>query len=112
MGLLERLSSTTVRSSPMATRLLLCEHAEKLTAAIVLKNHHAKHPDLVNPAILSALRKSNTDVPTSLTPADVFFREVRDCLTSVSLGTTYICPHLCIPVKMKTFAQTVKVFCF
>ncbi|KAL2086993.1 hypothetical protein ACEWY4_018052 [Coilia grayii] len=76
MGLLERLTSTTVRSSPMATRLLLCEHAEKLTAAIVLKNHHAKHPEVVNPAIASALRKSNSDVPTSLTPADVFFREV------------------------------------
>lgn len=76
MGLLERLSSTTVQSSPMATRLLLCEHAEKLTAAIALKNHHAKHPDLVNPAIVSALKRSSADVPASLTPADVFFREV------------------------------------
>ncbi|XP_062404993.1 nuclear pore complex protein Nup133 [Sardina pilchardus] len=76
MGLLERLGSTAVRSSPMATRLLLCEHAEKLTAAIVLKNHHAKHADLVNPAIASALKKSSADVPASLTAADVFFREV------------------------------------
>lgn len=100
MGLLERLSSTTVRASPMATRLLLCEHAEKLTAAIVLKNHHAKHPDLVNPAILSALRKSSTDVPTSLTPADVFFREVKDCLTSISMCTISICLQFCIPVKL------------
>ncbi|XP_030636232.1 nuclear pore complex protein Nup133 [Chanos chanos] len=76
MGLLDRLGSATVRSSPMATRLLLCEHAEKLAAAIVLKNHHAKHPELVNTAILSALTKSSTEVPASLTPADVFFREV------------------------------------
>uniref|UniRef100_A0A8C1Y707 Nucleoporin 133 n=1 Tax=Cyprinus carpio TaxID=7962 RepID=A0A8C1Y707_CYPCA len=75
-GLLDRLASTTVRMSPMATRLLLCEHAEKLSAAIVLKNHHAKHPELVNTAILSALKKSNTDILTNLTPADVFFREV------------------------------------
>ncbi|XP_026083155.1 nuclear pore complex protein Nup133 [Carassius auratus] len=75
-GLLDRLTSTTVRMSPMATRLLLCEHAEKLSAAIVLKNHHAKHPELVNTAILSALKKSNTDIQTNLTPADVFFREV------------------------------------
>uniref|UniRef100_A0A8C1NED1 Nucleoporin 133 n=1 Tax=Cyprinus carpio TaxID=7962 RepID=A0A8C1NED1_CYPCA len=75
-GLLDRLASTMVRMSPMATRLLLCEHAEKLSAAIVLKNHHAKHPELVNTAILSALKKSNTDILTNLTPADVFFREV------------------------------------
>ncbi|KAI1896989.1 hypothetical protein AGOR_G00100590 [Albula goreensis] len=76
VGLLERLGAVTIRSAPMATRLLLCEHAEKLSAAIVLKNHHTKLPELVNKAILSALRKSGTDVPSNLTPADVFFREV------------------------------------
>ncbi|KAI4880083.1 hypothetical protein NFI96_025378 [Prochilodus magdalenae] len=75
-GLLDRLSSTSVRSSPMATRMLLCEHAEKLSAALVLKNHHAKQPELVNAAILTALKKSGSDVPPSLTAADVFFREV------------------------------------
>lgn len=75
-GLLDRLASTKVRLCPMATRLLLCEHAEKLSAAIVLKNHHAKHPEMVNTAIQTALRKNNTDTPTNLTPADVFFREV------------------------------------
>uniref|UniRef100_A0A8C7PIA8 Nucleoporin 133 n=1 Tax=Oncorhynchus mykiss TaxID=8022 RepID=A0A8C7PIA8_ONCMY len=76
VGLLDRLGQTTVRSSPMATRLLLCEHAEKLQAAMALKNHHAKHSELVNRAILIALRKSNATVSTSLTAADVFFREV------------------------------------
>uniref|UniRef100_A0A4W4GJP4 Nucleoporin Nup133/Nup155-like C-terminal domain-containing protein n=1 Tax=Electrophorus electricus TaxID=8005 RepID=A0A4W4GJP4_ELEEL len=75
-GLLDRLSSVTVRSSPMATRLLLCEHAEKLAAAVVLKNHHGKRAELLNGAILAALRNSGTPVPASLTPADVFFREV------------------------------------
>jgi len=65
---------------PMATRLLLCEHAEKLAAAIVLKNHHSRLPDLVNAAILIALNKRDCDVPPSLTPADVFFREVRNLL--------------------------------
>jgi len=64
----------------MATRLLLCEHAEKLAAAIVLKNHHSRLPDLVNAAILIALNKRDCDVPPSLTPADVFFREVRNLL--------------------------------
>uniref|UniRef100_A0A8C7G7K5 Nucleoporin 133 n=1 Tax=Oncorhynchus kisutch TaxID=8019 RepID=A0A8C7G7K5_ONCKI len=76
VGLLDRLGQTAVRSSPMATRLLLCEHAEKLQAAMTLKNHHTKHGELVNRAILIALRKSNAAVSTSLTAADVFFREV------------------------------------
>ncbi|KAM7008916.1 nuclear pore complex protein Nup133 [Tautogolabrus adspersus] len=86
VGLLDRLSQVTVRSSPMATRLLLCEHAEKLQAAIVLKNHHTKHAELVNRAISIALQRNNATVPPSLTAADVFFREVSqissvfDCL--------------------------------
>ncbi|KAM8773428.1 nuclear pore complex protein Nup133 [Acanthopagrus schlegelii] len=86
VGLLDRLSQVTVRSSPMATRLLLCEHAEKLQAAMVLKNHHTKHPELVNRAINVALQRNNAAVPPSLTAADVFFREVSqissvfDCL--------------------------------
>lgn len=74
----ERLGSFPVRGMPMATRLLLCEHAEKLAAAIVLKNHHSRLPELVNAAILIALNKRECDVPPSLTPADVFFREVRN----------------------------------
>ncbi|KAM9315155.1 nuclear pore complex protein Nup133 [Pholidichthys leucotaenia] len=85
-GLLDRLTQVTVRSSPMATRLLLCEHAEKLQAAMVLKSHHTKHSELVNRALNAALQKSSTSVPLSLTAADVFFREVSqissvfDCL--------------------------------
>uniref|UniRef100_A0A3P8VTS3 Nuclear pore complex protein Nup133 n=1 Tax=Cynoglossus semilaevis TaxID=244447 RepID=A0A3P8VTS3_CYNSE len=76
VGLLERLGQVTVRSSPMATRLLLCEHAEKLQAAMALKNHHAKNTELVTRTISKALQQSNTPVPPSLTAADVFFREV------------------------------------
>ncbi|NXQ12626.1 NU133 protein, partial [Peucedramus taeniatus] len=76
VGVFERLDSFPVRGMPMATRLLLCEHAEKLAAAIVLKNHHSRLPELVNAAILIALNKRECDVPPSLTPADVFFREV------------------------------------
>ncbi|XP_059533385.1 nuclear pore complex protein Nup133 isoform X1 [Myotis daubentonii] len=76
VGLFGRLRTSPVRGVPMATRRLLCEHAEKLSAAIVLKNHHSRLPELVNTAILLALHKRDCDVPASLTPADVFFREV------------------------------------
>lgn len=77
VGLFRRLSTFPVRGMPMATRLLLCEHAEKLAAAIILKNHHSRLPDLMNTVILMALNKRDCDVPSNLTPADVFFREVR-----------------------------------
>ncbi|XP_054634991.1 nuclear pore complex protein Nup133 [Dunckerocampus dactyliophorus] len=86
VGLLDQLGQVTVRSSPMATRLLLCEHAEKLQAAMVLKNHHTKHGEVVNRAIGTALHRNNATVAPSLTVADVFFREVSqissifDCL--------------------------------
>ncbi|XP_002760617.4 nuclear pore complex protein Nup133 [Callithrix jacchus] len=76
VGLFGRLGSFLVRGTPMATRLLLCEHAEKLSAAIVLKNHHSRLSDLVNTAILIALNKREYEIPSNLTPADVFFREV------------------------------------
>ncbi|XP_066472904.1 nuclear pore complex protein Nup133 [Tiliqua scincoides] len=76
VGLLGRLGSFPVRGTPMATRLLLCEHAEKLSAAIALKNHHYRLPEVVNAAIQAALNRRESDVPSSLTPADVFFREV------------------------------------
>ncbi|KAM6279105.1 nuclear pore complex protein Nup133 [Porphyrio hochstetteri] len=76
VGVFEHLGSFPVRGMLMATRLLICEHAEKLAAAIVLKNHHSRLPDLVNAAILLALNKRACDIPPSLTPADVFFREV------------------------------------
>ncbi|XP_077005521.1 nuclear pore complex protein Nup133 [Tamandua tetradactyla] len=76
VGLFEHLSTFPVRGMPMATRLLLCEHAEKLSAAIVLKNHHSRLSDLVNTAILIALNKRECEIPSNLTAADVFFREV------------------------------------
>uniref|UniRef100_A0A8C2R2B4 Nucleoporin Nup133/Nup155-like C-terminal domain-containing protein n=1 Tax=Capra hircus TaxID=9925 RepID=A0A8C2R2B4_CAPHI len=75
VGLFRRLGTFPVRGMPMATRLLLCEHAEKLAAAIILKNHHSRLPDLMNTVILMALNKRDCDVPSNLTPADVFFRE-------------------------------------
>uniref|UniRef100_A0A0P6K367 Nuclear pore complex protein Nup133 n=1 Tax=Heterocephalus glaber TaxID=10181 RepID=A0A0P6K367_HETGA len=76
VGLFGRLDTSPVRGTLMATRLLLCEHAEKLSATIALKNHHSRLPDLVNAAILITLNKRGCDIPGSLTPADVFFREV------------------------------------
>ncbi|KAM5163762.1 nuclear pore complex protein Nup133 [Mantella aurantiaca] len=76
VGLFDRLSTCQMRELTMATRLLLCEHAEKLSAAIVLKNHHTRLPKLVNSAIQLALSKRICSIPENLTAADVYFREV------------------------------------
>ncbi|XP_006902128.1 PREDICTED: nuclear pore complex protein Nup133 [Elephantulus edwardii] len=76
VGLFRRLRTCTAKGVSVATRLLLCEHAEKLSAAIVLKNYHSRLPDLVNTTVLMALNKRECVIPSSLTPADVFFREV------------------------------------
>lgn len=82
MELLNRLDTVSVRGFLTATRLLLCEHAEKLSAALVLKNYHTKLPDLVNAAINSALGKQKKSVSQNLTAADVFFREVSQIDTA------------------------------
>ncbi|KAG7248378.1 hypothetical protein CRUP_027068, partial [Coryphaenoides rupestris] len=71
VGLLQRLGRVAVRGGPMATRLLLCEHAEKLQAATALKAQHGRQPELLNAAITGALRRSGATVPPSLTAADV-----------------------------------------
>ena len=91
VGLLQRLGQVTVRGGPMATRLLLSEHAEKLQAAMVLKTQHGKHGELVNAAVTGALRKNGAAVPPSLTPADVFFREV----TVYVLYNVYVGYNVC-----------------
>lgn len=95
----------------MATRLLLCEHAEKLAAAIVLKNHHSRLPDMVNAAILIALNKRECDIPASLTPADVFFREVgnRMFLNLYSIAWSRSCSALMC--ALKTFNLKINSTC-
>lgn len=42
VGLLERLTCVSVRGRPILTRLLLCEHAEKIQSAITLRKLHSQ----------------------------------------------------------------------
>ncbi|XP_075452982.1 nuclear pore complex protein Nup133 isoform X2 [Ascaphus truei] len=93
VGLFHRLNTCQVKGFAMATRLLLSEHAEKLSAAIVLKNHHSKLPALVNSVIQLALNKKKCPIPQNLTAADIYFREVSkmdvifECLIDKEEGT-------------------------
>ncbi|XP_078466242.1 nuclear pore complex protein Nup133 [Lampetra planeri] len=98
--ILPRLASVTARSlswpsqgapptgrrwaASAPTRAVLREHAEKLCAALVLKEHHSRHPTLLNGAVCRALAARGDEAEggtrrrhsEALTPADLFFREV------------------------------------
>ncbi|XP_070576445.1 nuclear pore complex protein Nup133-like isoform X2 [Ptychodera flava] len=76
-GLWDRLSTVMSREHQMSTHQILCEHAEKLMAAISLRGHHTAYPTVVDAAIRKVLQqRGNTRVPSGLTPQDVFYREV------------------------------------
>ncbi|XP_072031616.1 nuclear pore complex protein Nup133-like [Amphiura filiformis] len=77
VGIWERLHAISVRDRPLATHLLVCEHAEKLAAAMALRNKHTEHPNLIDSSIRGVLKKRGRErIPTGLTPQDVFYREV------------------------------------
>uniref|UniRef100_UPI00358EE690 nuclear pore complex protein Nup133 n=2 Tax=Myxine glutinosa TaxID=7769 RepID=UPI00358EE690 len=75
-GILQRLGDTRLHDGRACTARLLCEHAEKLMAAIALKQQHERQPELVTRMIRRVLARRFVSVPENLTPADVFFREV------------------------------------
>ncbi|XP_077996932.1 nuclear pore complex protein Nup133-like isoform X2 [Glandiceps talaboti] len=73
----DRLSSMISRDQQVCTHQMLCEHAEKLMAAISLRGHHTAYPNVVDAAIRKVLhQRGNLKVPSGLTPQDVFYREV------------------------------------
>ncbi|XP_033628946.1 nuclear pore complex protein Nup133-like [Asterias rubens] len=77
VGVWDRLHSVIVRECPLVTHLLLCEHAEKLAAAMALRSHHTMFPNLVDGAISKVLdMRGQKYTPSGLTPQDVFYREV------------------------------------
>ncbi|XP_076316561.1 nuclear pore complex protein Nup133 isoform X1 [Tachypleus tridentatus] len=76
IGLWERLSTVTVRETPMQTTMLLCEHAEKLIAAMSLRNLHSQYGKLLGDAIQLVLQQRGKCASEKLTHLDVFYREV------------------------------------
>lgn len=79
VNLWPRLHTRRVRGGVMPTRMLLCEHAEKITAAMTLRALHTQHPQLIDKAIREVLDLRQEAVPPSgLTPQDVFYRQVSN----------------------------------
>ncbi|XP_055957282.1 nuclear pore complex protein Nup133 [Patella vulgata] len=76
----ERLTIVPEHGSYMSTTSLLCEHAEKLTAAIALRQLHSDHhTDIIDECIAHVFkmrRESMATLPVGLTPQDVFYRQV------------------------------------
>ncbi|CAH1791718.1 unnamed protein product [Owenia fusiformis] len=77
VGLWDKLSTINMRDQPMRAQLLMCEHAEKIVAAITLRNIHSANPGLVDAAIRHVLEGRGDSVPPpGLAPQDLFYREV------------------------------------
>ncbi|CAG2211757.1 NUP133 [Mytilus edulis] len=77
VGLWDKLKEVQSRDTKMLTRNALCEHAEKIQAAIALRTQHSTYPALVDAAIKKVLEKRRDfDSMQSLTPQDIFYREV------------------------------------
>ncbi|KAJ8308040.1 hypothetical protein KUTeg_012914 [Tegillarca granosa] len=65
------------KESLMLTRNVLCEHAEKIQAAIALRQLHSEYVGIIDSSIRKVLeRRGNASILNDLTPQDIFYREV------------------------------------
>ncbi|XP_056022353.1 nuclear pore complex protein Nup133-like isoform X3 [Ostrea edulis] len=77
MNLWKQLNQVNVRDTRMLTRHVMCEHAEKLQAAIALRQLHVEFTGIVDAAIKKVLEmRRDVNISLNLTPQDVFYREV------------------------------------
>ncbi|XP_031561013.1 nuclear pore complex protein Nup133-like [Actinia tenebrosa] len=77
VGLWDRLKTFKVRDQSFPTWCLLCEHAEKLNAAIALCRCHKMYQKIVDMVISVVVKKRGSTAPyKGLTDQDLFFREV------------------------------------
>ncbi|XP_052770068.1 nuclear pore complex protein Nup133-like [Mya arenaria] len=76
LNLWDRLHTVRVGDSVMYTRLLLCQHAEQLEAAIVLREMHAEYAVVIDAAIKKVLMSRGFKTKSGLSPHDLFYREV------------------------------------
>ncbi|KAL5008238.1 hypothetical protein ScPMuIL_013819 [Solemya velum] len=77
LGLWDRLRTIKVQNGEMSTRLLLCEHAEKLEAAILLRELYGQYNVIIDAAVRKVLEgRGELGITRNLTPQDIFFREV------------------------------------
>lgn len=107
----EQLTVVPVRGRDMCTCLVLCEHVEKLEAAIHLREQEPERSKVVDVCIRRLLKIRKEGVPDPLYPDDVFFREVSkiDDIAGVFLDyeleqlgsgiTSRQCSHLIVTIN-------------
>lgn len=76
LSLWDKLRTIKVGEHVMSTRLLLCQHAEQLEAAIILREMHSEYSAVIDPAIRKVLTARGEQMGTGLSPHDLFYREV------------------------------------
>jgi len=76
VGLWTRLTAVTHRGQPMATVVLLSEHAEKTVGAVTLRTIHTAHQSVIDQAIKMCLTERDAITSGNLTDQDHFYREI------------------------------------
>lgn len=76
LNLWDKLQTIRVGDHVTSTRLLLCQHAELLQAAVVLREMHSEYSSVMDPAIHKLLLSRGDQVPFGMSPHDVFYRQV------------------------------------
>ncbi|GFT94909.1 nuclear pore complex protein Nup133 [Nephila pilipes] len=74
--LFEKLTTTKMSDFRIPTKVLLCEHAEKLVAAKAIRLYLTEHGEFIEAVVRDTLDRRGIEVKNHLTPQDVFFREV------------------------------------
>ncbi|XP_067140636.1 nuclear pore complex protein Nup133 [Centruroides vittatus] len=72
----DKLTTVKIRGISMYTTLLLCEHVEKLVAALYLRTLHSRYNEILESAIKSVLIHRKSEVAGNLTYQDVFYCQV------------------------------------
>ncbi|KAF4526274.1 hypothetical protein B566_EDAN010984 [Ephemera danica] len=80
-----RLSAVSVRGVTVASTQIIQEHAEKLVAAVALRNLQNVHGELIDKITRSVIRQRKCTVNGGLTHLDLFFRETTKIHEAIQL---------------------------
>lgn len=76
LQLWDKLRTVKVDDRLMSTRLLLCQHAEQMEAAVILREMHTEYKVVIDRAISKVLSFRGETPSSGLSPNDIFYREV------------------------------------
>ncbi|XP_062502750.1 nuclear pore complex protein Nup133-like [Corticium candelabrum] len=83
MGFIGRLGTVSADGRMLPTVFVLCEHQEKLLAALALRKHHTLYPLVIDSAIRRSVHLHSSILQSGLTAVDVFYKDVSSIQTIV-----------------------------